>query len=485
MKDRKFYLSAMIYLTVLLMVTGCTGSFEDINIDPDNTNDAPMTNVLAYCIRTASDKLFDPWCDMNDCSTYGGHLTKIQYIDESRYEFRSGIIETKWEDIYVTYNNVKALEQRAAEEDLTNMAAVAKVWQVVMIQIATDSWRDVPYTDAGRMDEGILLPVYDTQETIYPRMIAVLAEAADMLAAGAEDELGAGDILFGGDMLKWQRFCNSLRLRLAIRISEVDVTLARSTVEQILGNPGKYPVLRDNADNAFFWWPGSSPYIEPWADDSRNRDDHGVSDILIDALKGLDDPRLPVYAHPAADGEFRGYIIGAASVSPTLNLLSRIGARFRDDFAGFTPYLRAAETYFHIAEAAKLGWNTGSTTQAAYETAVTLSLEENGVGDAAEDYLAAAAAFDDTFDQLYEQEWISLFKQGMEAWSMLRRTGTPKNAYVAPGSKYVGHNIPPFRIPYPINESGLNSANNAIHQKEVVDDFWGKQMWWDKRTNVR
>lgn len=493
MKRKIFSISVLASLATMFWGTGCTDSFDKVNSDPDRTNEAPISNILAYSIRYATDNLFDVWNDMNEPSTYGGHLTKIQYTEEPRYIFRTGVVENKWYYIYITYNNVKDIENRSKAEGLVNMESVAKVWGTMLISMATDTWRDVPYSQAARMSEGILLPGYDKQEDIYPAMLETLASAADGFASGATDDLGGGDILFDGDVKKWQQYCNSMRLRLAMRISDIDAGRAKAVVEEILGNPTKYPVLEVNDDNAFFNWPGEAPYIEPWADDSRSRDDHGVSDVLVNLMKSLDDPRLPVYAHPTKPfedpkesypgGEYNGGVIGASEMSD-IRKISRIGARFRDDYKGFTPYFRAAETFFHIAEASKLGWNTGTTTKAAYETAVALSLEENGIKDPAA-YLAGKAKFNDTFEQIYQQEWISLFKQGMEAWSLYRRTGVPATHYFAPGSPYVGHNSPPFRYPYPINESSLNGANLKPFKDEVVDDFWGKPMWWDTRKGVQ
>lgn len=487
MKKYIYKLSLFALLTSVLFIVGCTDSFSDVNTDPDRSPEAPLTNILAYSIRYTSSTLFDPWNDMNEPSTYGAHLTKIQYIDESRYEFRPGVVENKWRYIYTTYANVKEIENRAAAEGFVNMESVAKIWGTVLMQIATDTWRDCPYTDAARMSEGILLPSYDRQEDIYPAMLETLSSAAESLASGARDRLDYGDILYGGDALKWQKFCNSMRLRLALRISAVDAALARSVVEEILGNPEKYPVIESNEDNAFFYWQGGAPYLEPWMSDSQSRDDHAISDVCVNLLASLDDPRLPVYAKLSeTNGDYRGGVIGATSVESDLDAISRIGARFRDDPAGFTPYYRAAETFFHIAEASKLGWTTRTTTQEAYEKAVTLSLEENGIGETAiAAYLEGAAAFNDTYQQIYEQEWIALFKQGMEGWSLLRRTGVPTTAYVAPGSPYVGHNSIPFRYPYPGDESGLNGANLEQFSGNVVDNFWGQQMWWDTRTGVQ
>lgn len=468
-----------------LFITGCTDRFEEINTDPDRAKDAPATNVLAFVLRYHASTFHDPWSDMNEPSTYGGHLAKIQYIDEARYNFRPGVVENKWYYGYVQLNNVKEIQKKAEATDAKNLLGVAKILEAYIFHIMTDTWRDIPFTDALKLSGGILLPKYDKQEDIYPKLLAILAEANTLLAANSNDPLGEGDVLFDGSTTKWRKFGNSLRLRLAMRISGVNSALAKSTVETILGNPGANPVMTSNADNAFFWWPGSSPYEEPWFADSKGRDDHGMSDLLINHLKALNDPRLPVYALPAAsDGEYRGFTIGAAQQT-NIGTISRIGTRFRKDAAGFSPFMRYSEVMFHVAEAAMKGYVTGTTAETAYNKAVEASLLENELpASAVTAYLAGSAKFNNTLDQLYLQEWIALFKQGMEAWSLFRRTGVPRNHYIAPGTTYTGHNSPPFRYPYPLNELTYNEANSKPFVNEVVDDFWGKKMWWDTRTGV-
>lgn len=484
----KRYIGKIFAITfiALLFTVSCTDKFAEINTDPNRAKDAPATNVLAFVLRYHSSTFHDAWNDMNEPSTYGGHLAKIQYIDEARYQYRPGVVENKWYYGYIQLNNINEIKKKAVADDAKNLLGVAKILEAYIFQIMTDTWRDIPFTEAIRLADGILLPKYDRQEEIYPKLLEMLAEANTLLAAGSIDQLGAGDILFEGDIMKWRKFANSLRLRMAMRISGVNATLARSTVEAIMGNPAQNPIMQSNADNAFFWWPGVNPYEEPWMVDSKTRDDHGMSDLLINHLKALNDPRLPVYAIPAtADGQYRGFTIGAAA-QPNLATISRIGDRFRKNPAGFSPFMRYAEVMFHVAEAAMKGYSVGTTAEAAYKKAVEASILENGLPQASADaYLARDGKFNNTLDQLYLQEWIALFKQGMEAWSLYRRTGVPRNHYIAPGTTYTGHNSPPFRYPYPQNELTLNEANAKPFVNEVVDDFWGKKMWWDTRTGVQ
>lgn len=483
MKKYLYRLSAIALLGVILM--GCTKDFEEINTDPDAYADAPITNVLAFCIRYTCDNMFDPWADMNEPSTYGGHLAKKQYIDEARYVYRPTVVANNWHYLYITLNNLRDVRDRAEENGLTNMASVAKIWEAVIVQLGTDRWRDIPYSEAIRLDEGIVTPKYDTQEEIYPALISLLEEAANGLASGTDD-LGSGDILYSGDTDSWIKLANSLRLRMGMRLANVNPSLAKQVAESVAGRP----LIKDNGDNAFFWWPGEDPYREPWADDFRTRDDHCISDIMANLMNGLADPRLPVYAQPNGDGEYVGCEIGGPNSITTNHktLYSLIGPRFRENQGGFTPIYRAAETYFHLAEAAVRGWSVGTTAQAAYEAGVTASCAENEVSAAA--YLNGRAKFDGTLEQIYTQEWIALFKQGMEAWSLYRKTGVPTTHHIASylsaaGYDGKGHNTPPLRYPYPTTETSLNGSNSQAFISQVVDDFWGTPMWFDTRAGVK
>ena len=245
---------AMTLLAGSLMwsTAGCTSSFDEINRDPDNAAKVPNDNLLAYSIYSTSYRFYDRWFAMDEPMSFCGYVAKMSYIDEARYNYRTGIQDNNWAYVYRILNNVMDI-QRNAEKNI-NILNVAKVMEVTLIQIATDRWRDVPYSDAVRMESGILTPKYDTQEQIYPAMLAKLKEAADSFADdAATGDISEGDLLFRGDITKWRKYCNSLRLRLAIRISEVSPELAKTTVEEVLGNPDRYPVMESNDDNAFFW----------------------------------------------------------------------------------------------------------------------------------------------------------------------------------------------------------------------------------------
>jgi hypothetical protein len=489
-------------LGAFLASQGCTGDFEKLNTDPDNPIEVPVDNLLAWTIWYTSYRFYDRWFMLDEPCAFAGYVAKLSYIDEARYQFRAGIQDNSWSYVYRTLLNLRAIQTIAREDGLTNLELAAMTMEVEVMQIATDRWRDIPYSNAVKMDESVVTPTYDTQEDIYPALLALAKETGDRFAdGGGDDDISTGDILFHGNMDRWRRFVNSLRLRMAIRISDVS-PLGRQHVEEILGNPGRYPLTDSNADNVFFWWDGAdNTRYEPIADAYRTRQtEFCAPDLLVDHMLERADPRISTYFTPTPSSQtpgdddydggkplYRGYIIGASSNPPAKNY-SVWGQRYGIDLGGFSPYYRAAEVYFHIAEAASLGYNTGGiTAEEAYNKAIELSMEENGVSAAeAQAYLEGAGKFANNTKQIWYEEWVAMFKQGMEGWSLYRRTGVPENNYIAPGraERYADHTTPPFRSPYPDKERNLNKGNNAPFNADVTDDFWGKQMWWDKRTGV-
>ncbi|NLR60824.1 SusD/RagB family nutrient-binding outer membrane lipoprotein [Chitinophaga polysaccharea] len=465
---------------------GCTKSFDKMNIDPNTPVKVPGTNTLAYAIGYYGQNLYDMWGDMNEPECFGGHLGKIQYIDEARNVFRGVTIENLWTYHYRVLNNLQITIKDAVTNGKPNQQAAALTFKCFVAQIATDTWGDIPYSDAIKGNDGVIAPKYDKQKDIYTAILADLKTANDLFAKNSADELGSGDLLFSGDVGKWRKFCNSIRLRVAIRLSKVDPATAKANIEEIASSAVKFPVMTDNTDNAFLNWPGGKPYNEPWSsnkfDDSR--DDHALSDILVNKLLELNDPRLPVYGKAGSDGKFRGVGIGIADndrVSP-LSLYSRIGARFRDNKQGFTPYMRVAEVKFILAEAAAKGWNVGVSAQQAYEDGIDKSLEENGVSNGG--YKSSAGVkWDGDIKKIYIQKWIALFKDGHEAWAETRRTDVPLLP-AATASPYPGHTRVAFHMPYPNSETTLNGGNSAAAVGAAKDNFWGNQMYWDTRTGV-
>ena len=486
-----FKLTTVASLAVSLMLGGCTSNFDEINSDPDALETGAPTNMLGYALRETMTRQ----AGFDATEAWAGYIVKIQYMDNYNYLPTNNTYGNKFSNCYrrvVLLDDILALTEENADE-LKNIRWASRIFKEYLWLLNTDQFGDIPYTDANKVEDGQMKPKYDSQEIIYPAILENLKAIADEMAAGlGSDNIGEGDFLFGGNIQRWQKFCNSLRMRAAMRIVNVAPDLAKSTIEEICQNQAAYPLLETSAENAYFYWQGSSPYFEPYYNDFRTRDDYGMSNIFVNHLKSMNDPRISAIMQPAAtDGEYRGFENGALSAPSNIQAISRMGVMYREDPAGFTPLLKSCENYFIMAEAAMRGWNVGISAQEAYETAVKLSMDDNGVSAAdAETYLANAGKWDNTLERIYMEEWVALFKENCEAWSLYRRTGYPKE--IRTSGEYPGkfcsfgtaHNDVPFRMPYPDNEYQYNKENVEAATAEVVDNTWGKKMWWDTRTNV-
>ncbi len=492
MKNMKKILNIITASVLAVLTIGCTGSFDEVNTDPDRFTQVPYTNQLADVLRSTGSTMGN---EIEGYGTWAGYIVKIQYMD-----YMSGYIPTnntygnRWRLCYINNSQLNDILSKTESEPeaYRNLRSVCRIWKEYMWYYLLTGWGDIPYTDAlkGSVEDGQVLQVkYDKQEDIYPIVMANMKAIADEMGNGlGTDKIGEGDFIYNGDVVKWQKFLNSLRLRTAMRLVNVAPELAKSTIEEICSNPEKYPVIDSNDASCYLWWQGSGEYFEPWYNNKRTRDDHGLSDIFIDHMKEMEDPRIASIAHPAqSDGEYRGYANGPADIAD-LKTVSRIGTIYRDDPAGFTPFFKACETYYTIAEAAMLGWNVGMSAEAAYEKAVRLSMEDNNISqEAADAYLAGKGKWDNTIERIWWDEWVALFKDNFEGWSLYRRTGVPTTNYPAIESIWGSdHNDMPFRVPYPNNEFLYNKANvnEAIDRQGIVNYCWGQQLWWDTRTGV-
>jgi len=278
-----------------------------------------------------------------------------------------------------------------------------------------------------------------------------------------------GDLLYDGDMTQWRKFANSLRLRLAVHLSNVDATKAASEAAAAVAAG----VFTSNADNAQLMYLATSPNRNPIYNDAQGRDDYGMSKTYVDSLTSWADPRLPVFAqmNPAGTG-YQGLPNGLndGEGTPIVNI-SRFGAYWRSTAAAPMALLTYSEVLFLEAEAAERGWIPGGSAAAAtyYTNAITASLQQYGIGagaitaylaQAKVGYDAAGATLAGHLQQIAYQKWVSLFMQGMESWTEVRRTRIP---LLVPGPRAVfGAGVAgqiPERLPYDDNEGVLNKAN--------------------------
>lgn len=487
-------------ILVALLVSGCTKNFEKINTDPDALHDVPPQNMLVNVMRYAGDQFGG---DVDGYGTFAGYIVKIQYPDDlSGLTPSNNTYGNRWAACYYNITQMLDLLKKTEKnaEGYKNTRLIARIWNNYMWSYLLDGWGDIPYSEAfqGRPEDGSILKAkYDKQEDIFPAVLADLKSIADEMAAGiGTDEMGDYDVIYGKtnsgsadikeQMLRWQKFCNALRLRMAMRISSVAPALAKSTIEEIAGNKEKYPVIETNAESCQMFFPGTLPYMEPWYESGiygSRINNWGMFDIFINHLLETKDPRIAAIAQKNNAGKYIGFINGSKDNPSPATSISWIGLHYINDPAGAVPFFKACETYYILAEAALLGYNVGSlTAKDAYEKAVTLSMEDNNV--AASDvanYLAGEGKFNNTKERVYWDMWVALFKENYEAWSLYRRTGIPNTNYPSLIQKFKEpHTDQPFRLPYPNNEYLYNAENVKAAAAGTVDYNWGKRLWWAK-----
>jgi len=480
----------IILILFLAMLGACTKNFETINTNPNQPSDVPVTNHFGAVIVNFSGN-FSPGSSGAQHANYVG--SRLAAGTQSYLS-----VGEEWGGYYSGLTNINRIISDAEADGKTNMQAAALTWRAQMTMIATDKWRDMPYSEASKAAEGIIAPKYDKQEDIYKEIIADLKKAADLFKTGGTDAIGVGDVLNNGNAGKWRKYCNSLRLRVAVRISNVDLATSTAIINELMSSPGDYPVLESNADNIELRWPGTSPWEEAFWYWWYCCFHEGGGKILVDLLNNFNDPRLPIWFVPATtDGMYRGS-----------ERVGFIPPFLRDDISNFNTVFvsgnpnpsggneydvpdgifRYAEVCFLKAEIA-LRAGQAPIAKAEYEKGIEASMKQYGVSDAAiAPYLATEGvawqgnASDLT--KIYTQKYLALFLMNDEAWADARRTDVPLLP-LAYNSAYPDHNRAPFRVPYPVTESGLNSVNFNQFKDNVKDYYWGQKMWWDTRTGVQ
>jgi hypothetical protein len=428
--------------------------------------------------RYESGGVYDDWATAfwrSSYASYGG----IQFVGENVSNF--GI------------NNEHVLRLTAGRPEMLNMNAQARIWKAFYFHRITDMWGDVPYSEAFRGDEGILTPRYDTQEEIYRDLLRLLREAAADInpTPGPQTvRMGSADVLYGDDLQRWRRFANSLRLRLAMRLSEVDPDLARQNVQEALAG-GVMETLEQSARLRMGTTEGRFVNRNPLAV-IQLFDDDRVSALMVDKLVERQDPRLQVYADSIEARRdpvrFRGLPNGlsAADLSGIRRVnYSKLGLTVRGDNWP-VPLLTYPEVRFLQAEAALRGWGPG-TPREHYEAGIRASMNMYGImnSGAIDTYLQRlnvaypeAGSFEEQLEAIITQKWIALFTDGFEAWAEVRRTGYPRLRPVDGGA--TGGQLP-RRVLYVREEYNTNASNVQAAANRIGGDTMLSRVWWDVR----
>jgi hypothetical protein len=394
---------------VVGLLSSCTKGFEEMNKDPNNPVDVPAINVFTNAVISSYGLELGDWIQHTYLGVWCQQWCKVQYIDEDRYMPRdmSGYFNAPYTG---ALKNLAIVVEKSSdpEDGDPKLLAAAKIMQVWNYMYLTDLFGDVPYSEAmqGFSAEGELHPVYDKQESIYTDLLAQLEEANSLLA-GTTVNFGSGDVMYGGDPVKWRKLANSLKLRLLNRAAgtpwsftydmagtQADVTTtagaaawssADTEIGKILGDPATYPVFTSNDDSAALYYPGI-PYRNPIYNTLYSRKDQAISETMVDWLKARTDPRLHIYAQPTPNSvatpplNYVGFQNGREITSAPFPAISLLGTEIA--FTETAPlYMLCLDEVEFIKAEYYMRIGNDAAAKTAYEAGITASMERWGLDD--------------------------------------------------------------------------------------------------------
>lgn len=497
---------------LLLSVSSCDKGFDQLNINP--TAAVALNPVFTFnnaMLNTSfpgSTLIFEAPIVQQMFTPNSGILAGGNYNIDNRGP--AGANAAIWQGYYqnVVRYLVDVLAQTKTDPKRTNLYNMARIWKAYVFIVLTDTYGDVPYTQAG---QGYLsanvTPKYDTQESIYTDLIKELTEATAALSTTSPTE--AGEITYGGDLAKWKKAGNSILLRVGMRLSKVNPGLAQSTVQKAVTGG----VMQANTDNLLIR--NDANYKNPVGNvlTSTEAANYYLTGTFVNYLKATRDPRLTAIAV-----RYVGAKSGPEQVATRANRDSTvqigmplgfdngtIPARAKaDGLASFYEYSQLdrtrlgrfdaptflvtyAQTQLLLAEAAQRGWTTGSAADY-YNAGVTAHMQQLGTADAGSVVPPAAIAtylqqnpyvVNRGLELINTQYWVASFLNGPEAFANFRRSGFPTlspNPY--PGKEIKGTFI--RRLSYPDSEISVNTANLGEATTRQGADNLDTRVWWDK-----
>jgi hypothetical protein len=519
-----------ILFLIAVFISSCTENFDEINTNPKTLTVGNLNmDSYGYVVRNA---IYGPCylkngCDMQDIHSlmfdvFANYFaTTNPTFTSDRYELVGDWLDAGLSTFYSECApQIKYAEDFARENGLAVEEAMMKIWKIYIYQRYTDAWGPIPYSQYGNLQ---LKVPYDSQEKIYNSFFAGLDSASTVLKANAgatSKILASYDPIYAGNLDKWAKFGNTLRLRLAMHIKYVEPALSKTQAEKAVADG----VINDNEDNATVattvtWY---NPYtkITQWGEFRMSSDMESI-------LKGYLDPRVQSYFSPAVTPDtsddptgirfnFEGMRNGQTVSDRQGISFNEIASDMGPEYIVFGvagpnwPVMRANESYLLRAEGALEGWEMGGTAADLYKDGIEASLKEYGYTDlknlAGDEYSTSslvpaspeaglapvstvpvafmtAGTKEQQLEQIITQKWIGLYPESDEAWVERRRTKYP---ILFPRLGSDNLDIPstsfPTRLTF-INSEYTNNSEAVLSAIEMLGgpDNGATKLWWDKK----
>jgi len=513
-------------LTGFLFLAACTGDFDEINSNPQSINTvgaAEWPFLFAQAQSAAGFSAGNYQVAQNLFSDqYAQYFANITtYFPSDRLVMRFDWLQATWTPTYtIALPQLKTIMDQADKNSAEY--ALAQIWRVWTMHRLTDYYGPVPYFKAGEV--ATVVP-YDAQDVIYDDFFKQLTSAVEVLKANTTaTPFDNGDLVYGGDVNKWIKFANTLRLRLALRISKVTPDRAKTEAEAAYKSGVMTASPTDDAYIQKSQRGGDTNGLSVMADWNEFR----MSATMESVLKGFNDPRIGEYFLPAVNTDTYEGLRNGLTVDELGNksydkdALSHVGFRWAShrkkpngDNETSSDYLAtpqnvmgAAEAYFLRAEGALNGWDMGGSVEDLYNQGIDNSMAQWGITDtdaitAYKNGTTTPVAPGDAFgspavndlvvkfggatsvqrEQIAMQKWLALFPDGFEAWADYRRTDLPRlypvahsdNADITNTATQRLRRIPFLDVDKLTNAGAISDAVTLLHGPDKVTT----PLWWD------
>ena len=507
-------LSVFILLLLTILWTSCTKNYNSINTDPTRltslaTEDIKglFTNAEYMAMYSGQGSAEYQYAQGFVADLYAQYSAITATFDPTdRYNISQEWLQEQWIGTFRAMAPLVNILKQTTGPEKKALNAIARIWKVWTVHRATDYYGPFPYFHIGFDSTSV---PYDNQKDIYLDLFKELKEAsADLNQNISQDSYGDADVIFGGDNSKWLKFANTLRLRLAIRISGVEPAMAKSEAEAAV----VAGVLTDLSDDAYLKSSGVNynGYLR-----QSGWNEFRMSETMESYLVGYEDPRLSKFWQPSVNtGLYKGVRNG-------MNVAEIVASENEpDNTSSPSDYLSpqnlsttpstvmyTSEAYFLRAEGALNGWDMGvGTPKDFYEMGIEMSLRTWGITDnavitsyinssnvpsAPGGYFNSAAVSDIPIqfssdpeiqrNQIGTQKWIALFPEGHEAWASFRQSGYP-NLYPLIHSDNPDAPVGTFikRVPFLNYDRDRNGP--AVKAAEGLlggPDKISTALWWD------
>lgn len=498
----------------LLVFAGCKKEFFDINESPNSPKTLKLNEILPTTELAVGQAVG------NELQISGGiwaqywtqNWSASQYKEYEQYNISAESQRSPWGLLYSdALTDLNYIIKLANAENKPNYVAVATLLKAYNFQVLTDAYGDIPFSEAGKGEEGVLNPKYDSQKNVYDGIIAMAKEGLAKIDLNSDVHPGDDDLIYHGDMGLWQKFGNTLLLKIYLRLSNADPAKAQAGIAALSAAGAQFidntaPDPQDNSAseaakiNYFTTGGNTNPLYSSFVALGKTKN-LIASATGVKAFLNLNDDRVTVVYTPAGAtylGVPNGYLgdlnTGGFPTPPTsVSAPGAITGGTPDESSATAPVLFISdfESYFLQAEAKERGWlTTGPSAQELYEGGIALSYTYLGLATdtttSFEDYIADPAVDyatqTDKLQAIFFQKWFAMCGiQNFEAWTEGRRTGYIEQNMgndITSGKFFTrslnaGGMPLPARVLYPNSESTRNS--NFPGQKPL-----GAKVWWAK-----